>query len=300
MPEDKLASRAQKSQREDLGSEARDWWDKAKIISGAALSLLGLMIPIVYHIEEQAGRKSQNMIEQRKAAYQMITDRERYEMEFRGRNFEPLLNKVLDHRLPIGERIATLNLFYENFPGRFNPRVFFNVLGEEARVKPDPVALQDLKSLAYRMAKNEEALVEVGSGRTKPYPTEWVSVGSMVQFHLESLDPHSHAHEVQVTLDEIRDSGNVVLLSARFPTDKVDVPEQFQVSFYDTPFTDNTFLPDGHRFAITLKETATEKNPGRARLKVLEFPSHYIVTGDRPTAKELDEMIGETFETTPH
>ena len=66
---------------------------------------------------------------------------------------------------------------------------------------------------------------------------------------------------------------------------------EFKVSFYDAPFTDNTLLPDKHRFAITLKKTNMESDPPEATFHVFEFPADYVTTGYRPSIREANKMI---------
>ena len=65
----------------------------------------------------------------------------------------------------------------------------------------------------------------------------------------------------------------------------------FEVSFYDTPFKDNLLLPDGHRLAFLLKEVTPSSEPRLARLKVIEFPADYVLSGYRPSLAELKRII---------
>ena len=66
---------------------------------------------------------------------------------------------------------------------------------------------------------------------------------------------------------------------------------KFEVSYFDTPLTDNILLPDKHRFAITLKETNMKADPHEATLNVFEFPADYVTTGYRPSISEANKML---------
>lgn len=268
--------------------EGKDWWEKTKVISGAALTLLGLIIPFIYHLEENSKREQETLSQRRAEAYKMISEREKYEMDFRASHFEMLLNRVKDTSVTVGERIAILHVFYNNFPDRFNPRVFFDVLNQEAENRKDPLSIKQLKSLAIEISKNEESLIQASTGRERK--TIWINEGGRKTDTLLSIDPaHPDAHLVSIKLLSIRDEA--VEVHVDFGKDLVDVPDSFGVSYFNTPFTDYTILPDGHRFAITLKEIDSKEQ--RARLRVTEFPAHYLITGDRPTAGEINEMVGE-------
>ncbi|MBI1806938.1 MAG: hypothetical protein HYR76_07805 [Ignavibacteria bacterium] len=268
--------------------KSKDWWEKTKVISGAALTLLGLIIPFIYHLEENSKRDQETRIQRRAEAYKLISEREKYEMDFRASHFEMLLSKVTNPNVKVGERIAILHLFYHNFPDRFNPRVFFDVLDQEAREKKDTLSIDQLKSLAIEISKNEESLVQASTGQERK--TIWINEGGRKTDTLLPIDPaHPDTHLVSIKLLRIHDEA--VEVHVDFGKDLVDVPDSFGVNYFNTPFTDYTILPDGHRFAITLKEI--DRKAQRARLRVTEFPAHYLITGDRPTAEEVNEMVGE-------
>ncbi len=95
------------------------------------------------------------------------------------------------------------------------------------------------------------------------------------------LQVEVHAIKVEVTIDaeKAKDQGE----TARKLT--------FKVSFFDAPLTDNTLLPDRHRFAITLKDTDMTVYPYEATFSVFEFPADYVTTGYRPSIREANKMF---------
>ena len=271
----------------------KDRWDKTKIISGAMLTMFGLIIPFIFSWEQDKKRDQESKSQQRTEIYKMITDRERYEMDFRAKNFEMLLGKILNDSSSVGGRIATLRLFYQNFPDRFNPRVFFDALNAEARRKNDTSALADLRSLAYEISKSEESLIEVASGYE--YRSKWVPADSTVTFALPPLDHKSHPHNISIALRKVDPRNGSAYVHAKFGDDLIDIPDSFQISYFDTPFTDYTSLPDGHRIAITLKDIDATGTRPKIKLKVIEFPRHYSISGDRPAAEEINLMVDEVL-----
>ncbi len=72
------------------------------------------------------------------------------------------------------------------------------------------------------------------------------------------------------------------------PTDTV---YPFTLTWFDLPFTDNTLLPDGNRFAVYLRlhEPAFQK----ATLVVMWFPVGYFTPRERPlNYREVQELLG--------
>ncbi len=269
----------------------KDWWDKTKVMSGALLALLGIIIPLIYSREQDKKRDQESKSQRQTELFRIMSDREHYEMDFRAKTFEMLLEKILNGSSSIGERIATLRLFYQNFPDRFNPRVFFDALSTEARLKNNTSALDDLRSLAYEISKFEESRIEVATSHE--FHSKWVPADSTVSFALPPLDHKSHPHNISIALRHVDPRNGSADVHVDFGHDLIDVPDQFQISYFDTPFTDYTSLPDGHRIAITLKDIDTGGSRPKIKIKVIEFPRHYSISGDRPEAEEINWRVDE-------
>jgi len=101
-------------------------------------------------------------------------------------------------------------------------------------------------------------------------------------------------HRLGIVLTEIgQNEAYVKLHVIDIPEGVKDVGEttdvNFEVSFYDMPFIDNTKLFNATRFAITLKDIVLDEKQRRtARIKIIFFPESYMSTRDRPY---LDEML---------
>ncbi len=65
----------------------------------------------------------------------------------------------------------------------------------------------------------------------------------------------------------------------------------FLLDLFSLPLTDNTILPDGNRFALTLGEV---EKTGAARIKVIWFPKNYFTKRERPLDPNyILKLLGE-------
>ena len=93
-----------------------------------------------------------------------------------------------------------------------------------------------------------------------------------------------------MTLDTLTSDSVHVRLAfygPEFERDSADAQKRFWISFSDSPFSDNTILPDRHRLAFVLKSA----DSSGAVLKVIEFPAGYIIAGYRPSLDQLDPIL---------
>jgi hypothetical protein len=71
--------------------------------------------------------------------------------------------------------------------------------------------------------------------------------------------------------------------------------KSFEVTWFDFPFTDNTLLADGSRYAVFIDEISkdSEDEPNAVRLGLLYFPKDYYPSRERPVRyKEFSEKLG--------
>jgi hypothetical protein len=72
---------------------------------------------------------------------------------------------------------------------------------------------------------------------------------------------------------------------------RVVADHDFNLTWYDFPFTDNTLLGDGTRFALILE--AVEAEAKLAKLKLVWFPHDYFSERERPTNhREFRKKLG--------
>jgi hypothetical protein len=65
---------------------------------------------------------------------------------------------------------------------------------------------------------------------------------------------------------------------------------EFDASFFDTPFMNNTKLVDGSRFSFVLKNADPAR--GVASIEVVTFPEEYMNLRDRPYFDEMLSRLG--------
>lgn len=73
-----------------------------------------------------------------------------------------------------------------------------------------------------------------------------------------------------------------------------DTTKNFTLTWYDLPFTDNTLLSDGYRFALVLGDMDTEILPRTVNLKFIWFPQNYFPPRERPINNNyFQNILGE-------
>src|SRR5260221_14170028 len=94
--------------------------------------------------------------------------------------------------------------------------------------------------------------------------------------------PDEGTHAIHLTLLGIDATGARVDFAFRATTEThiVSNRARFGVGFFDTPYSDNTMLKDGHRLSVELLNNYAEaETSGTAHLRILEFPGDIVVSG---------------------
>jgi hypothetical protein len=256
------------------------------------VTVLATAIGIFSSWQQERSRQLESQIKLREDVFQLLHQREQFELNFKTESYKILLTSVLNSRLDLRSRIAALRLFYDNAKGHFNPRVFFDVFAEQADKLPDPhqrrKALDDLISFAQAIVQSEEQLIEANAKQT--FASFILKKGESYNAILISDDEaKKDTHKIHITLKSFGE--NAVELETDVRDDSLKDVEDFEVSYFDTPFSDYTYLHDHHRFAITLKDIQNEEGKRAAYLKIVEFPANYFLSDDRPSIEEVDELI---------
>lgn len=230
-------------------------------------------------------------------ALQIMSQREQSEIDFRQKMFGVLINEFLNSKVDVRDRVIRLKLFQQNFHGIFNARALFDVLEKEASYLPTPQrddVIHDLVSIAKEVTVTQELLV---GSKSKIFTMKegdifFVNLNKLEKGNHENGENHTHrnekGHVIAIKLIKVKEIA--IEIEVIIDNDKARMLE-YKVSFFDAPLTDNTLLPDKHRFAVTLKETNMEAHPREATLSVFEFPADYITTGYRPSIRETNKMF---------
>lgn len=271
---------------DDRARRRKDGWDILQALSGVMLGLVGLYFTFTVNREQDRSRRYQT-------ATQLMSSREQSEMQFRATMFGTLLDRLLSSDRAPEQQLTVLRLFEHNFHDSFNGRAFFDALESRAgSARNRDEFLQHLSALGREVSFQQEGLVDAALGTSSPSLSLGEGAGTTVWIRADGYGDHADSHRVDITLLEVEPyRARVRLVVANGHNADEAEPNEFWVEYFDTPFTDNRLLPDGHRLALILKNADAASN--RARLKLVRFPAHFIVTGYRPSVEHVTEMLGE-------
>jgi len=270
----------------EVKNKSRDWIDiLAKLLPGIGAIIAGIFIPLVIHINAERSRSNQLYTE-------IVSKREMADTELRAKMFENLIKCFFgstSKQKTDKEKLTLLRLLALNFHEFFDLKPLF----EELESELEEGDRYKLREIAKEIAGKQEALLShIKEGMVfERVLYEGEENGIIVP--PEDMNPYRD-HRLGIVLTEIgQNEAYVKLHVIDIPEGVKDVGEttdvNFEVSFYDMPFIDNTKLFNATRFAITLKDIVLDKTQRRAaRIKIIFFPESYMSTRDRPY---LDEML---------
>ena len=224
---------------------------------------------------------------------QLMANREKSETDFRQYMFSPLITQLLNDSLRLEKRFTILQIFQNNFNDLFNSRAMFDVLEQKAQEKMSGVDSaigskihEKLISLARKTTEDQELLIG-GEQVIKDNLAQGVvfdtPIGDRDEIHHIIID-------VKV-ITEISVKATIKLNPNTDESIELNNGKPIEISYFDSPLTDNILLPDKHRIAVTLKDIYAVGNQYKAKLKIIHFPAEFITTGYRPSVKFAKEML---------
>lgn len=267
-----------------VNNKDKDRWDKAQIVASFISSVVIAAVGIAVNFQLSLSRDTQVHQQENNRLAQVVAEiessREKSDTEIRAKIFEVLIQRYFEGSLDDRKNVMLLSLIQSNFQEFFSTGPLFVAMYKEIK---DPEQKDALKTLASAVADRQELML--GAGKT---PAE--------RFLLdETRSIPVGEHRLAITLTAI-DGQNVrvrVRPDTASPTmgeDELTMGDiEFSVSPFDMPLMDNTKLPDGHRFAITLKGVNPKENS--ASLKVFEFDRDFLTSRDRPGFSELKHQL---------
>lgn len=274
---------------EQAARHGKDRWDKVQIAASVLSTLVigGLGVWIPWRLEEQ-----QHHSQLHQTVAQIETARETSDTEIRARVFEVLINQFFREVVPAlqtparrpdspagagvsaGKKLILLSLLENNFQEFLNTRPLFEMVNKELT----PSEKLELRHLATNTAEKQE--LRLGAALVKPIR---IVRGSPKQIDVGDLKLRLSLLEVEEERVKVRVEAVQNLSQIQF--DAVE----FHVSYFDTPFMDSTILPDGHRFAVTLKNLHPGENA--ADLKIFEFSHDFLASQGRPALALLQRSL---------
>lgn len=333
-------------EEEDRGRERhKDIWDIIKALGPAIIAAAVAIVGSSYNYQQTQLSKSSQM---REAYTRIMTERENSDNNIRAKMFEMVIGSMFDKQMrgeiqlddtgAIKQRIMFLDLLSRNFD-TVDIKPLFEDLDSELTKRLNPVygfdrakrgevfalrselrrigrnlsvkQLNALSSLPGSVVKRVVIIEDVNGGLTA-VPDENVNGNGTVP--------------VEVKPQGIND-GNVEILvdyQRNKATDQGFRAPEFEISFYDLPYIDNTVLDKDMRIGViltkyfnladlelyranldrkTVKEYEELKAGGirrYAELRLIKFPAQYTGYRDRPYLQEvLQDLVDEQAKPQP-
>jgi hypothetical protein len=253
----------------------------AKIVTAAGALLAGVFIPIAINYNQEKNRETQLYV-------QIMTQREQSDSVLRSQMFNSLIGSYFGKDIleDPEKQMMYLHLLTLNFQEFFDARPLFEDLNKrvnsEQRIRLLAIARDAADKQVNLLTKPDNEPTEM-----RLCVEESNDCKKMETFVLKGKD-HSYPFAVRIqdtTLSDIRVRVSSAEEGFNFKT------IEFEVSYFDTPFMNNTKLVDGSRFSFVLKNV----DPARkiATIEVIVFPEQYMNLRDRPYFDEMLSRLGQ-------
>ncbi len=295
MPQNKTPNTAP----EDYSKSKLAVW--GQITATLAIGLAGILFTITNSSEQEKNRK--NIM-----ATQIMSDREKSETDFRQSMFRPLIEQVLNDKLSLENRFNVFQIFQSNFSDLFNSRPMYDILWKKAKqeidsnknVDADRDIIKRLISLARMTNEKQEGLIGAHPKEKSEKKLARHDTLCWTYTEKDGDGDEEGKEEIKIIVDSITADGIKIRMTASF----FDLKEKdtsvivanngrpFGVSYFDSPFTDNTLMPDGDRIAVILEDLNPDDKPDSATIRIIHFPADFVTVGYRPSINKLNELIG--------
>ncbi len=252
-----------------------------KVVTAIGALLAGIFIPVVIHYNEEKNRETQLYV-------QIMTQREQSDSALRSQMFNSLISSYFGQDIlrDPEKQMMYLHLLTLNFQEFFDARPLFEDL--EKRITPAQRSMllsiaRDASDRQVNMlTKPENEPIEMilcveESEECKRMDTFTIKGKKKRSFPFSVLLRDVSASEVRVRVSSAEESFN-------FKTVEIGV------SYFDTPFMNNTKLVDGSRFSFVLKNIDPVRQ--MATIEVVTFPEEYMNLRDRPYFDEMLSRLG--------
>jgi hypothetical protein len=260
---------------EQSGHRWADFITKAGTAIGALLA--GVLIPVVINHNQEKNRETQLYV-------QIMTQREQSDSALRSQMFNALIGSYFgqDVLRDPEKQMVYLHLLTLNFQDFFDARPLYEDLNK--RVTPEQ---------RERLAAIAQDAPIGKSTSTKP---DHIPVSSPLRGRKEdekmgsfSLNGKENLYPFAVSLLDVNPSEIRVRVSSASENFNFKTIA-FTMSYFDTPFMNNTKLVDGSRFAFVLRNADPERKI--ATIEVVTFPEEYMNLRDRPYFDEMLSRLG--------
>lgn len=251
-----------------------------KTVTAIGAILAGVFIPIAINYNQEKNRETQLYV-------QIMTQREQSDSALRSQMFNALIGSYFGEDIlkDPEKQMMYLHLLTLNFQEFFDARPLFEDLNR--RINPE----QRGRLLAIARDAADRQVNLLSKPESEPIELRLCVDGSedcanMGSFNLKGKNG---TYPFAVRLQEVSDSEIKVRVSSAAENFNFKTIE-FYVSYFDTPFMNNTKLVDGSRFSFVLRNL----DPVRkiANIEVVAFPDEYMNLRDRPYFDEMLSRLG--------
>ncbi len=252
-----------------------------KIITAIGALLAGVFIPIAINYNQEKNRETQLYV-------QIMTQREQSDSALRSQMFNALIGSYFGKDIIKNpeEQIMYLHLLTLNFQEFFDARPLFEDLNkrvdESQRLRLQAIARSVIDKQVNLLTKPENVPTQMSLCME-----ENESCKRMDTFSMKGKE---RSYPFSVRLQDVSSAGVQVRVSSADESFNFKTIE-FGVSYFDTPFMNNTKLMDGSRFSFVLRNV----DPMRkiALIEMVVFPAEYMNLRDRPYFDEMLSRLGK-------
>lgn len=256
-------------------------WDLvAKTVTAIGALLAGVFIPIAINYNQEKNRETQLYV-------QIMTQREQSDSTLRSQMFNALIGSYFGEDIlkDPEKQMMYLHLLTLNFQEFFDARPLFEDLNR--RINPE----QRLRLLSIARDAADRQVNLLSKPQNEPIELRLCmdSTEDCPRMGSFNLKGREGTYPFAVRLQEVSDSDVKVRVSSAAENFNFKTIE-FYVSYFDTPFMNNTKLVDGSRFSFVLRNA----DPARkiATIEVVAFPEEYMNLRDRPYFDEMLSRLG--------
>lgn len=251
-----------------------------KGITAIGALLAGVFIPIAINYNQEKNRETQLYV-------QIMTQREQSDSALRSQMFNALIGSYFgkDILSDPEKQMMYLHLLTLNFQEFFDARPLFEDL--DKRISPEQ--RRRLHSIARDAADRQVNLLTKPNNDPMEMQLCIEETESCKKMNTFSLKGKEGTYPFAVRILSVTPSEARVRVSSADEKFNFKTIE-FDVSYFDTPFMNNTKLVDGSRFSFVLRNADSDRK--MASIEIVVFPGEYMNLRDRPYFDEMLSRLG--------
>ncbi len=249
-------------------------------ITAVGALLAGVFIPVVINVNQEKNRETQLYV-------QIMTQREQSDSALRSQMFNSLIGSYFgkDILSDPEKQMMYLHLLTLNFQEFFDARPLYEDL--DKRVNPEQ--RKRLLEIARNAADRQVNLLTKPNNEPMEMQLCLQETDDCKKMNVFSMKGRDRTYTFATRLLSVTQSEIRVRVSSADEKFNFKTIE-FNVSYFDTPFMNNTKLVDGSRFSFVLRNADPDRK--MATIEIVVFPEEYMNLRDRPYFDEMLSKLG--------